>query len=120
MGFFNTLSDNVKNLLTPNQQSRHELHGEGIKGYSESDLTEFREGLQETVDYAAEKTTSGSGKALGAAGTILAVGAGLALSEVILVGAAAYFIGKKMGEVGSRMFKEEASKNLNAGEFNRD
>lgn len=120
MGLFNSLGANVKHLLHPNQQSRYELHGEGVKGYSNGDLTDFRESLQESVDYAAEKTESGAGKALGAAGTLLAVGAGLALSEIIIVGAAAYFIGKKMGEVGSRMFREEASRNLNVGEFNRD
>jgi len=120
MGFFNSFGENVKNFLSPNQQSRHELHGEGIKGYSDDNLTEFREGIQEVSDYDAQQTEQGTGRSLGAAGTILAVGAGLALSEVIVVGAAAYFIGKKLGQVGSRMFKEETAKALNAGDYNTD
>lgn len=118
MGLLNSISDNLERLIHPNQATRYQLHGEGIKGVTDDSIADFRKGISETVDYVADKTSPGTGRALGAAGTLLAIGAGLALSEVIVVGAVAYYVGRKMGEVGTRRFREEAHKALGASDFN--
>ena len=75
------------------------MHEDGFLNKPQSFFTNITE-------YIARKTPQGTGDSMGAALAILAVGGGLAASEIILVGLAGYCIGKTIGNVFSHNLRK--------------
>ena len=96
-----------RKLPTEEEEIRYKMHQDGFINQLKGMVTNMVDSVQKILP-------KGAGVSMGAGATVLAVGAGLALSEVILVWLAGYCIGKTVANWVTSSAREVVNESFNS------